>query len=795
MNDKRNTVLIVDDNKTNIRVLISTLKSHGFKTIIARNGAMGIRRAEFSKPDLILLDIMMPEMDGFETCRRLKSDDRTKDIPVIFMTALTDVKDKLRGFEVGGVDYVTKPFEEAEVLARVKTHLALRNTQKRLEEKISEQIQTQENLYKAKEEWERTFDAVPDLITILDKNHRIMRVNKPMADRLGLLPETCIGQICYTHVHGTNHPHSFCPHSRLLKDGREHAGEIYEERLGGHFIITVSPIFAADGQLIGSVHVARDINEQKEAEEKLRRLFDETQQAREDAENANKAKSAFLASMSHEIRTPMNAVIGMTDLTLHTDLTPAQRENLHIVKDSAYNLLDIINDILDFSKIEAGKITLEDADFDLDRLLGSVIRIFKVQTDKKGLFLNLDRADVPQYIRGDPLKLRQMLINLMGNAVKFTETGGITLKVEHLKSGAGFPDSSLNSPASDPTLIFSVSDTGIGIPKERQEMIFESFTQAAHSTTRKYGGTGLGLSICRQLTELMGGSIRVESEAGMGSMFSFTAVFRPGDKNNVRAEHQGERHIISDSSAQPLKILLAEDNLVNAKVASGFLTRMGHTLVTAVDGKEALAVLSTDSFDLVLMDVEMPEMDGLEATQRIRGGEAGPENSDIPVIAMTAHALNEFREKCEAAGMNDFVAKPVDFCELGAIIERHVSSVAAVSEKAESEKQPVLDKEDVLHRLGGDEALFDSLSNLFVREATKVTENLRQAISTNNMGEIRFHAHSLKGMCGNMSAKSCHNLAGQLEDVANEGDEKSDQIRPLFEKLEQEFDKVITILT
>ena len=237
---------------------------------------------------------------------------------------------------------------------------------------------------------------------------------------------------------------------------------------------------------------------------------------------------------------------------------------------------------------------------------------------------------------------------------------------------------------------------------------------------------------------------------------------------------------------------------MNATLGSSFLTRMGHTSVTAADGKEVLAVLAGDSFDLVLMDVEMPKMDGLEATQRIRNSEAGPENRNIPVIAMTAHALSEFREKCEAAGMNDFVTKPVDFYELGPIIERHVCGAAGVPETVEREKpevrQPVLDKKDALRRIGGSEALFEELCKLFVKGIPEMTENLQQAIRCKNMEDICFHAHSLKGMCMNMSANSCWNLAEQLERIAREGDEESEQIRPLFEKLEQELRKVMAII-
>ncbi|MDM8515703.1 response regulator [Desulfobacterales bacterium HSG16] len=823
IDESESRILIVDDIPENLRLLTMILKAEGYNVRQLRNGKMVMSSALSSLPDLILLDILMPEIDGYEVCLQLKAQEKTCDIPIIFISALDQAASKTKAFAVGGVDYITKPFQEEEVLARVKTHLALRKMQKRFEEKnllLEKEIDERKKAEVKLRKLSRAVEHSASSIVITNLEGMIEYVNPAFSETTGYSFNEAIGNNPSVLKSGKHQPEFYKKMWQTLNSGNVWHGEFVNKRKNGSIYweyATISPVKDQEGNITNYVAIKDDITRRKETEKENIRLLEEARAARSDAENANRAKSEFLANMSHEIRTPMNAVIGMTDLTLQTNLNQEQSENLQSVKDSAHHLLDIINDILDFSKIEAGKITLENTDFDLHKLLDSVIGIFSFQVERQGLFLDLVRADdLPRYIRGDQVRLKQILVNLIGNAVKFTETGGITVKAKCQKSPkeelsySEHVDSHMKNSVSnvsnlktlDYSILFSVADTGIGIPKDRQEKIFESFSQASDSTTRKYGGTGLGLSICWQLAGLMKGQIWVESKVGTGSKFSFLIDFLPGDKENIRPDYHKQRSMISGQASEALKILLAEDNPVNAKVASSFLTRMGHIPITAVDGKKVLKLLSSDIFDLVLMDVEMPGMSGIEATQRIRNGEAGHENSKIPVIAMTAHVLSDFREKCEIAGMNAFVSKPVDFYELGSIIGRHVShAVAAISETAGNKKaetvsaaDPVLDKKDILRRLGGNKVLFDTLCKLFIKEIPKVLENLRQAIANNNMDGILLYAHSLKGTCMNMSAKTCQNFAEQLERIAREGGQKSEQIIPLFEKLEQELDKVMDII-
>ncbi len=620
-------------------------------------------------------------------------------------------------------------------------------------EDITERVAAEKKIIRARDEWRETFNTIPDLVAILDIDHRIVRVNRAMAAALNVEVESARGLICYRHIHGTDCAPTACPHSRLLADGREHHEEIYEERLGGWVQVSATPIHDENGLLVGSVHVVHDITEIKQFELQNRH-------AREYAEAGNKAKSEFLANMSHEIRTPMNAIIGLGHLALQTNLTDKQRDYLGKITTSAEGLLRLLNDLLDFSKIEAGKLELEAVPFILRPLLEQLLGLVGVGASAKGLQLRLTLApETPEYLVGDSLRLEQIFLNLLGNAIKFTSIGEIELTVRPLAEVAEWT-----------VLEFSVRDSGIGMTPGQTEGIFEPFTQADGSTTRRYGGTGLGLNICRRLVALMGGKLRVESQHGKGSCFTFSVNLLRGVAPASTREGAVDRAMTS-TALQRCRLLVVEDQPLNQQVMRELLEQVGADVTIAAHGREALTIVAREErrFDAILMDLQMPEMDGYEATRVLRkewSAEA------LPIIAMTAHAGKEERVRCLQAGMNDHLTKPVKperlyACLLKWVKNGHLQEIASPPPPESTvllpDTLPGLDVCAGLALLGGNTALYRKLViDLGQTQEARIIE-LGTDLRAGELDQAGRKAHGLKGIAGNIGATTVFALAGELE--------------------------------
>lgn len=642
-------LLVIDDDENDRKNLKRMLKggNFNFEVIEAESGEVGLELLFCKSFDCIFIDYMLPYKDGIQILREARARGISK--PIIMLTGYGGEMIATEMMKEGATDYIPKNLLTRELL--VKTMQAA--MQVSVVEEANKKVQASE------ERFQRAIASAPFPLMIHADDGEVIQISNTWTEITGYTHQDIPTIVKWVEK-------GYEQRNKIVAKEIEALYNIAERVEEGEYLVhtkydtirtwafSSAPLGLLPDGRRAVISMAVDVTERKRHEEALKR-------AKEEAEQANAAKSQFLANMSHEIRTPMTGIMGMTDLTLMTDLSEQQREYLEVVKFSTESLLRILNDILDYSKIEAGKLSLEEMPFRLVEVVDEVIGLFSIVAKQKGLKIRVgfDKS-IPATLLGDSFRLRQILSNLLGNAVKFTKHGYVNIRIELEE-------------ISEKTIKikFIVLDTGIGIAEDKIECLFKSFSQVDNSNTRQFGGTGLGLAISKKLTELMGGEIGVESKIGEGSQFTFTALFVKTEEK-IQGRHQELENKLLGNHERG-KILLVEDDEISRKIVEIILRKKGLEVWIAKNGKEAIEIFNKEIFDLIIMDINMPLLDGYSTVAFLRKKEEIL-NRHTPVIAMTAYAIKGDREKCLASGMDDYISKPIDVQQLNVMINKWIET-------------------------------------------------------------------------------------------------------------------------
>ncbi|MCP4607089.1 MAG: response regulator [Planctomycetes bacterium] len=831
MNSEKIHILMVDDDPGAYRlvkmILAESPKPVEFTVESAGTLAEGLDVLAGQSFDLVMLDLGLPDSDGIETVEKVYQ--AYPHMPIVVLTGLADEDTGIHAIQKGASDYLVK--------GKFFRDMLVRTIRYSLERKEFEQLSRQ-----SEERFKAIMDNIQAGIILVDaETHTIIDANPAAGEMIGTAREKIIGSTCFDYICPDRNGQ--CPITDLKQDVDNAERQLV--RADGvmlPILKTVVPVVLSDRKYLLESFV--DITERKQAEENVTiakeqaedagtkleqvnlQLESSIEQAKlmtKEAVQANQAKSQFLANMSHEIRTPMNGIMGMLELAMDEPLDDKVEDYLQTAKLSADTLLAIIDDILDISKIEAGKICIEIIDCSLKQLLCEIYALMLPQAEQKGIELTISiDTPVPEQIRTDPTRLRQCLLNLVGNAIKFTDSGYVRIHVN-------------GQDGTDGTAIrLDVEDTGIGIELDKQKLIFEAFTQADYTTTRKFGGTGLGLVITRNLSKLLGGTISLDSKPGEGSTFSLTipAGVDVG-KGLMMAEFTpdlaGARESLDISTQFSGKILVVEDDSASQKTILAILTKLGLETDIANNGKQAVQKATKKLYDLILMDMHMPNMNGYEATKSLR-----KQGLTIPIIALTASVTKSDLEKCLTSGCDQFLCKPVNRKKLLETLAKYLPSPELKNKKKKTKSKSGNSKSEVVnsvkkqinhlnklisgHQLPKEisvdryqdqtdsdiidwpeletriesESLIKEIVSSFFTDNTTRLELLVEAVKSENLEEIKMLSHALKGSAGTIAAKPLSQAAGQLNLAAKANN--INHFESLLAEVQVEFDRLKTLL-